>query len=366
MLQGRLFSYTDTQLIRLGGPNFHEIPINRATAPTHNNQRDGFMRQTINPGRVSYQPNSLADNLPAQASASDGGYVTYAEAVDGAKVRQRGESFFDHYSQARMFFQSQSEPEQQHLIKALRFELGKVQTAAIRERMVLHLAQIDATLATAVGKGLGLEVRANATPPPNMSVPADGETEAFQHRPLVDRTVVSKALSMTTHVPGPIVTRKLAILVADGFDSAGVAAVVKALAGEGATAHLIAPELRAIAADDGKTFTPAFSILTTSSVLFDAVYVAGGEEAARWTQEADAIEFVKDAYKHCKAVAASSEGILLLVAAQIPVGGPDDPDPADDATIVAPKVSRGFTRRLVEAMARHRLWTREPELHLPL
>ena len=366
LLQGRLFSYTDTQLIRLGGPNFHEIPINRATAPTHNNQRDGFMRHTINPGRVSYQPNSLADNMPAQASEAAGGYVTHPEAVEGGKVRQRGESFFDHYSQARMFFASQSEPEQQHLIKALRFELGKVQTAAVRERMVGHLAQIDARLATQVAKGLGLEVPAKAPPPPNMSVPADGDNEAFQHRPLADPSFVSPVLSMTTHVPGPIATRKVAILVADEFDGAGVATVVKALAAEGATAHLVAPDLGDLAADDGKTFTPMSSILTTSSVLFDAVYVAGGEGAGRWTQEADAVEFVKDAYKHCKAVAASGEGLLLLVASQIPVGGPDDPDPADDATIVAGKVSRGFARRLVDAMRGHRLWTREPELHLPL
>ena len=149
LLQGRLFSYTDTQLIRLGGPNFHEIPINRPIAPTHNNQRDGFMRQEINPGRVSYGPNSLGDNLPAQATAAAGGYVSVPEPVDGPKVRARGASFFDHYSQARMFFQSQSEPEKQHIIKALRFELGKVQTPAVRERMVLHLAQVDGSLADA-------------------------------------------------------------------------------------------------------------------------------------------------------------------------------------------------------------------------
>ncbi|MEJ7697210.1 MAG: catalase [Candidatus Limnocylindrales bacterium] len=132
LLQGRLFSYTDTQLIRLGGPNFHEIPINRPIAPMHNNQRDGHMRQQIDRGQVSYQPNSLGDNDPAQAPRAAGGYVTYPQATEGTKVRARGESFFDHYSQARMFFRSQSQPEQQHLIKALRFELGKVETPAIR------------------------------------------------------------------------------------------------------------------------------------------------------------------------------------------------------------------------------------------
>jgi catalase len=366
LLQGRLFSYTDTQLIRLGGPNFHEIPINRAIAPTHNNQRDGFMRQTINPGRVSYQPNSLAGNVPAQAQAAAGGYVTYPEPVDGGKVRLRRESFFDHYSQARMFFKSQSEPEQQHLIKALRFELGKVETPAIRERMVLHLAQIDGDLARSVATGLGLRLPAKVTPPPNLSVPADGDPKAFQHRDLTDRESISPALSATTYLPGPIATRKVAVLVAEGFDGAGVAEVTKRLAAEGATAHLIGPHLGALAAGDGKKSTPQFSILTASSVLFDAVFVADGASAADWTLEADAVEFVKDAYKHCKAVAATGAGVRLLEAAAIPVGGPGSQDAADAATIVAAKVSRAVTQQLVAAMAEHRLWTREPTLHLPM
>ncbi len=366
LLQGRLFSYTDTQLIRLGGPNFHEIPINRPLAPAVNNQRDGFMRQTINPGRVSYEPNSLGDNEPSQVPERSGGYVTIPEPLEGRKVRLRGASFFDHYSQARMFFMSQSEPERQHIVKALRFELGKVQTEAVRERMVLHLAQIDARLATDVGMGLGVKVPQKAVPPANLSVPADGDAKEFQHRELADRTVLSESLSMTKSVPGSIATRKVAILVAEGFDGQGVAAVVAALSAEGATGQLVGPALGPLGADDGTTAEPKFSILTAKSVLFDAVFVAGGEEAAKWAQETDAIEFVKDAYKHCKAVAAAGEGVTLLEEADIPVGGAADPDPADAATIVAAKVTRSLTRRLVTAMAQHRLWTREPELHLPL
>jgi catalase len=367
LLQGRLFSYTDTQLLRLGGPNFHEIPINRPIAPAHNNQRDGFMRQEINRGRVSYQPNSLGDNFPAQARRAAGGYVTFPEPTTGAKVRERGASFFDHYSQARMFFHSQSEPEKQHLIKALRFELGKVETPAIRERMVGHLAQVDATLATAVAKGLGIKPPpARKAPPPNLSVPADGDPEAFQHRQLVDRDIVSPALSMAGYVPGPIATRKVAILVAPQFDGEGVASMIRALRAEGALGLLVAPELGDIKADNGETFTPPFSILTTSSVLFDAVYVAGGEQAAQWALEADAVDFVREAFKHCKAICATGEGVGLLEAAYVPVGGTDDPNPADDATIVAPKVSRAVTQGFIDAMAGHRLWTREPELHLPL
>jgi len=367
LLQGRLFSYTDTQLLRLGGPNFHEIPINRSTAPARNNQRDGFMRQAINPGRVSYGPNSLGDNQPAQATERAGGYVTFPEALqDSRKVRVRGASFFDHYSQARMFFQSQSEPERQHLIKALRFELGKVQAIEVRERMVAHLAQVDATLAARVAKGLGLPPPLKSEAPPNRSVPADGDPRDFQHRELADPSLTSTALTMTSHVPGPIATRKVAILVADEFDAKGVAMVLKALKAEGATGHLVGPRLGDVVADDGKASTAEFSIFTTKSVLFDAVFVAGGDGAGMWTTEADAIEFVKDAYKHCKAVAATGAGVDLLGAAHIPVGSPDDPDPADDATIVAPSASAAVARRLVAAMGEHRLWTREPELHLPL
>lgn len=366
LLQGRLFSYTDTQLIRLGGPNFHEIPINRPIAEIHNNQRDGYMRQQINRGRVSYNPNFLGGGCPMQATMAAGGYVSFPAPVEGAKVRARGESFFDHYSQARMFYQSQSFAEQQHIIKALRFELGKVETVEIRERMVGHLAQVDANLATMVAKGIGVAVSKRSAPPPNMSIPADGKPKDFQHRDIADRSVVSPALSMAGSVPGPIATRKVAILAAPQFDGEGVAAVVAALEAEGAMGQLVAPDLGDIEADNGDVYVPEFSILTASSVLFDAVYVAGGEHATEWLAEADAVEFVKDAYKHCKAVAASGAGVELLQEAGIGTGILDDIEPADDATIVVAEVNRAFTRRLVAAMANHRLWSREQEVHLPL
>ncbi len=366
LLQGRLFSYTDTQLIRLGGPNFHEIPINRPIAPVSNNQRDGHMRQQIDAGRVSYQPNSLGANEPAQVPAASGGYVTYSQATDGAKVRARGESFFDHYGQARMFFKSQSAPEQEHLIKALRFELGKVTVPEIRERMVGHLAQIDASLATLVANGLGIELSGTQAAPPNLSVPADGDQRAFQHRQLIDRDIVSGLLSMAVHVPGPITSRKVAILVAPKFDRAGVASLARALAKLGAKGVLVGPHVGKLAADDRTTQVVDFSILTTSSVLFDAVFVAGGGGAPDWTSEADAVDFVRDAYKHCKAVGASGEGVELLEAARVPIGAPGAADPADEATVVGPKLTPATIARFLAAMAGHRLWTRESELHLHL
>ena len=147
LLQGRNFSYLDTQLTRLGGPNFHEIPINAPVAEVHNNQRDGFHRQAINRGRVNYEPNSLGGGCPFQAGADMGGFVSVAERIDASKVRARSKSFFDHFSQATLFFNSQSAPEKAHLVKALRFELGKVEVPAIRERMVYLLSQVDRGLA---------------------------------------------------------------------------------------------------------------------------------------------------------------------------------------------------------------------------
>ncbi|MGH8065042.1 MAG: catalase, partial [Candidatus Entotheonellia bacterium] len=184
LLQGRLFSYTDTQLIRLGGPNFHEIPINRPVAPLHNHQRDGYMRQTINRGRASYEPNSLGGGCPMQAKADMGGFVSYAEKLEGYKVRARSASFFDHFSQAALFWNSQSDPEKEHLVQAFCFELGKVEVPDIRKRMVGMLAHVDDTLANRVAQGLGLSVPTKLDKPLNMSVPADGDVKQFQPKPV--------------------------------------------------------------------------------------------------------------------------------------------------------------------------------------
>lgn len=265
-----------------------------------------------------------------------------------------------------MFFRSQSTPEQQHVIKALRFELGKVTVPAIRERMVAHLAQIDASLATTVAGGLGIELSGPVDAPPNRSVSADGSLPDRQHRTLLDREVVSPALSMASDTPGSIATRKVAALVAPGFDAAGVRALEKGLAAKGAQLVLVGPTVGPISADDGSEHTAPQSILTTSSVLFDAVFVANGAEARSWENEADAVDFVRDAFKHCKAVGATGEAVALLEAASIPVGGVDEADPADDATVIGRRVTRALVDSFIAAMAGHRLWTREPELHLHL
>src|SRR4029453_5479120 len=182
LLQGRLFSYTDTQLLRLGGANFHEIPINRSIAPVHNNQRDGHMRQTINKSRAAYEPNTLGGGCPFQAGADMGGFVSHMEKMSGAKVRERSEKFFDHFSQARLFYESQTDIEKDHIVSAFRFELGKVEVPEVRERMVTILNQVDTQLAERVAEGLGLSNAIKPFKPLNRGVPTDGNPADFQPR----------------------------------------------------------------------------------------------------------------------------------------------------------------------------------------
>ena len=173
LLQGRLFSYTDTQLLRLGGPNFHEIPINRSISPIHNNQRDGHMRQTINKGKTSYGPNALNGNSPSQATIAQGGFTSYPERIEASKIRGRSKSFFDHFSQTKLFLNSQSDPEKNHLTDALCFELSKVETISIRERMLYFLSQIDDGLAAEVAYAVGLHIPKELKTPLNQTKPAE-------------------------------------------------------------------------------------------------------------------------------------------------------------------------------------------------
>ena len=367
LLQGRLFSYTDTQLIRLGGPNSHEIPINRPVCTVHNNQRDGHMRQTINAGRVSYEPNSLGDGCPMQAKENAGGFVSYAEKMDGQKVRGRSEKFFDHFSQATLFWNSQSDAEKAHLVNALRFELGKVEVSAIRERMVGVLAHVDKTLAGRVAQGLGLKVPAKLDSPLNHSVPADGNIKQFQPKPLNKIIASSPALSMANTVKNSIKTRKIAFLVADGFDDSDLAGMKKALTSAGAQTKVVAPRLGFLTGAKGEEVKIDFSLLTASSVMFDAVYIPGGEKSiAALEGEANALNFLNEAYQHCKSLAATGAGVKLLRTccpslAKIAEADANGNNPAADPGIViihdAP--STKDTAKFIDAIAQHRHWSRE-------
>jgi catalase len=354
LLQGRLFSYTDTQLIRLGGPNFHEIPINRSVSPVHNNQRDGHMRQTINKSRAAYEPNSLGGGCPFQAGADMGGFISYAEKISAPKVRERAEKFFDHFSQARLFFNSQADIEKDHIVSAFRFELGKVEVPEIRERMVAILNQIDANLAERVANGLGLPASIAPSKLLNQSVPADRNPEDFQPRSSGKALKPSKELSIVLSAPGDSAkTRKVAVLAADGCDDADLNALIGALTAAGAMAKIVAPRLGYLRTNKGNDVKIHFSLLTASSVLFDAVYVADGAESTKaLAKHPDAFEFVSEAYKHAKAIAVSGTGKELL----------RDISP-DEAVIIGASGGADKTAaQFLQAIAKHRNWERERKL----
>lgn len=236
LLQGRIHSYVDTQLTRLGGPNFHEIPINTPIAQIHNNQRDGFHRQAINRGRVNYEPNSLAGGCPFQAGAA--GFRSFPERLPTEdKVRGKPELFADHYSQARLFWISQTPVEQNHIINAFRFELTRCQVVAVRKRVVALLANVDQRLATSVAEGLGMEL------PPPLPLATDAPTPTY---------TISPALSLFFH-PGEvgIATRNIAILAGDGAIAESLEGIYAALLQDGAVPRIVGSRLGAITTADG-------------------------------------------------------------------------------------------------------------------
>ena len=372
LLQGRLFSYTDTQLKRLGGPNFHEIPINRPLAPVHNNQRDGMMRQAINTGKVSYEPNTMAGGCPYQAKAAQGGFTSHTERIDAHKIRARSESFFDHFSQASMFFNSQSGPEKLHIVKALRFELGKLELPAIRSRMLYLLAQIDKGLADQVAEGLGMEVPKQVEAPVNRSIPADGNMREYQSKPAKKSAGPSSALSMANTPKGDIRTRKVAVLAADGVDGADLIAFQVALAKAGAQAKIVSPHLGSLRDDKGKELTIDFSLLTAASVLFDGVYVPGGEKSAKaLTLEPDALHFLNESYKHCKTVGAGGSGLEVLRASYLAVveklDGKLDVKMLEDRGVLvdATGKTQGLPNRFIATLGKGRHWVREESDRMP-
>ncbi|MGZ8200329.1 MAG: catalase HPII [Methylosarcina sp.] len=347
LLQGRLFSYLDTQLIRLGGPNFHEIPINRPLCPFHNNQRDGYGRQTINQGRVSYSPNSLGNGRPGEVSGDEGGFVSYPENIEGRKIRMHSESFDDHFSQATLFWNSQSDVEKGHIISTFLFELGKVETAAIRERMVALLEKVDAELASSVAEGLGIAAASKA------------RTVSHQAPENPDKLSFSAGLSMMALTGSKgIRTRKIAILAADGVDGEAISDMKRELAEAGARAKIIGPRLGEIVAAGGKIIAIDHGIDTMPSVVFDAVFIPGGEQSVASLMQLDeALQFVRQAYRHGKAIATSGEGVRLLDKIGLIKDKAQAVYPA--GVIVAQNDSASaIAGEFIAAIARHRSWER--------
>jgi catalase len=334
LLAGRIHSYFDTQLLRLGGPNFHEIPINAPLAQAHNNARDGFHRQAVHRGQVAYEPNSLAGGCPFQAGSR--GFMSFAETIHSDKVRAKPEKFADHYSQATLFWNSQTAYEKAHIVRGFRFELTKVTVPAIRERLVSMLRNVSDELAGAVADGLGIPL-----PPamPKLVEPPPPEVER------------SPALSLTARPgDGGIRGRRIAILAAPGVEAESLTKAQAALSKAGAVVRVLAARLGAVEAENGHGALQADATLETMpSVLFDAVVVPDGQRAA----EALAVlgqagEFIKDQYRHCKPILMLGTGQTVVEGAGVFTNG--DQDWA---------MVRDDLKAFIRAVGRHRNWDRQ-------
>lgn len=328
LLQGRLFSYTDTQLIRLGGPNFHELPINRPVCPFHNNQRDGYSRQTINVGQVSYHKNSLADNTPSVSSEEDGGYVHYQEKVEGRKIQARSESFADHFSQAKLFWNSMSIPEKKHIVDAFSFEVGKVKSMNVRQQVVDMFANVDVGLATAVAEAVGVEFPSN--------VEESTVTES------------SPALSQLTTAKLPD-TRRVAVLIGSRFDGEEVESVVSSCLKAGMSVDLVGEKFGVRYGENDLAVEIDETFLTVHPTLYDALYVVGGEADNMKKFTMDIADFINEAYKHYKTIGIASTGKVFFQASDAEVG----------PGIIQNGDADAFSVDFVNAVATHRHWNRK-------
>ena len=327
LLQGRLFSYLDTQLLRLGSPNFHQIPINTPKCPFDNQQRDGQMQMAQPMGRVAYEPNSLSDNSPREAPNK--GFQSAAVTETGTKGRIRAESFADHYSQARMFYLSQTTHEQAHIASALVFELSKVEHVHVRQAMVGHLRHIDADLARRVTAGLALSDLPDA---PAAAMP-------------VREMEPSPALQIIGKMKDTLMGRAVGILIADGSDGAVIGQVAKAVTDAGAMVKIVAPKAGGATLADGSLLAADGQLAGTPSVMFDAVAVILSDAGAKTlAKESAAIDFVRDAFGHLKAIAVDKGGLALLKTANV----------AQDASVVDADNTDAFI-----AAAKTRQWNRE-------
>ncbi len=342
LLQGRIHSYLDTQLTRLGGPNFHEIPINAPIVQVQNNQRDGMHRQAIHRGRVSYEPNSLGGGCPFQSGRM--GFTSFPERVEECKVRGKPELFADHYSQARLFYRSQTPVEQTHIANAFRFELTRVQTVAIRLRMLALLANVDAGLARTVADGLGLEV-----PDP---LPLATDAPIPDYAPSPPLSLLSRA-----GITG-IRSRRVAIFVAPGVDGAMVRSFYASLLADGAVPRLVGAMLGKVKAADGEALDVEISLEAGPSVLYDALVVPDGAQAL--APNAHAIDFVRDQYRHCKPILAVGKGADLLDKAMLPKALPDGSDDPGLFLGAAGK-SDAVLDAFKGALAGHRAFARETD-----
>lgn len=335
LLQGRLFSYLDTQLLRLGGPNFHQIPVNAPRCPMRNFQRDGLRQMDVPKGRVAYEPSQISPpEAPRECPAR--GFRTHPEAETGDKIRKRAETFSDHYSQARLFFRSMTPPEQNHIASALAFELAKVEIIAIRQRMLAHLVNIDADLQATVADALGM--------------PEDGMTivPAVAPRDLE----LSPSLSLIGKDPCILKGRKAAILVTEGADPKLLKILQAAFKKEGAAVEIVAPKIAGVTLSDGTVQAADHALSGGPSVLFDTVAILATDDAiAELAREAAAVNWVRDAFGHLKVIGYTAEAAPLLQLAAVDL---------DDGTILLE--GKKGAESFVAAARAGRRWDREPTL----
>jgi catalase len=344
LLHGRIHSYVDTQITRLGGANFHEIPINAPIVPVHNNQRDGLHRQAIPRGRVAYEPNSLGGGCPFQAGAA--GFASFPKAIEPHnapvdKVRGRPEKFAEHYAQAKLFFESQTEVEKAHIRGAFRFELSKLTVPAIRTRVISSLLNVSKELASALAKDLGIELP-KAMP------------RAAKNAPKAEISA-SPALSLTA-LPGDggIATRRIAIVLADGVDANPISDLIEALNGAGAVTRLLGGRLGTVRSEDGEPLEIDATLENSPAVLFDALVLPGGTEAVdALCLDGRTLEFVKDQYRHCKTILALGDSRKILTKAGIALTLPSgDEDPG--LLIDGQEGNRPSAQSFIAAIGRHR------------
>jgi len=328
LLQGRIFSYTDTQLSRLGGPNFHELEINRPKCPMHNFQRDGIARMRVDRGRTSFEPNTLEPDGPRETPT---GFATVPQQVTGEKVRRRSETFADHYSQARMFYRSMTATEQRHIAAAYTFELSKVETLVIRTRVLGHLDLIDASLGARVADALGMAGQADTISP----------TVAPRDLPL------SPSLSILAKAPATLEGRKVGVLISDGFDAAVVDKLRAAAEQAGATLETVAPKVGATLDAKGRAVAADHMLGGGPSVIFDAVAVVpGAGSVAVLVAAPPAKDWVSDAFAHCKVIGtiAAAEPLLAAAGVKRDAGVIDLAGKGVDAFIDAAKKGRIWAR----------------------
>ncbi len=360
LLQGRLFSYTDTQLSRLGGANFHEIPINRGVCPFHNFQRDGMHRQTVNRGRAAYEPNTLGEGgVEFRVDGGSSGFQEYPAEIESPRIRRRSPSFDDHFSQATLFWHSQSAPEKDHIVAAFRFELSKVETPAIRQRVVDNLAHVDGMLAKRVAAPLGID------PPDPKAAAGRAGFRNVRGKLSIEESAALRMQPGVLPPSTPIATRRIAVLVADGVDAAGLKPVVQSLQDAGGQCVVVGPQLGHVATESGRQFAVDHALSTMPSVVFDAVLVAGGARSVEALAVlGDAVHFVLEAYKHCKPICALGAGASLL---RLPGQEGSPASPTAGATAAIPGVVLGegnaeaapvTAQSFIEAIAHHRFWDR--------